>query len=111
MLNSWIAPAFKLGEKNNPPIFSTTRRPSGGEWWRGRCGFFDPRPEGRGYSSRISSEFNIIELDHFQLLFIFHPYQKGCPLLPTTPCACQALFLPDYPMVNLQKYLLCSDFC
>jgi hypothetical protein len=31
--------------------------------------------------------------------------------LPTTPCACQALFLPDYPMVNLQKYLLCSDFC
>jgi hypothetical protein len=28
-----------------------------------------------------------------------------------TPCACQALFLPDYPMANLQKYLLCSDFC
>jgi hypothetical protein len=23
---------------------------------------FDPRPEGRGYSSRVSSEFNIVEV-------------------------------------------------
>jgi len=37
----------------------------GGEWQEGRVGLFDPQAEAWGYSARVSSKFDIVELGTF----------------------------------------------